>query len=346
MSPRIFIGGTGRSGTSILYKALGCHEAIYALPVEMRFLTDPDGLIDLTDALTIRYSVVQAREALFRFERMMRIYLSSPRKAPYRIFNFPAWLGGEFYWRRLDQFCSELVEGEFRGTDLQVRPGDKGRKEGRFVVWARRFDYQWRRLRPSSSLFTKLALSRGRLKIVKYFPDRAHLVELAAGFVDDLFLHAAHAKGKKTWCEKTPANFLHVDFLWELFPKSVFIHIKRDPRGVVHSMTKQFWGPSDVREACLFLRGTYERWFDLKRTIDLDEYSYLEIKLEDLCESPQSVLEHITSVCGLENNFENLPDMTPDKVNYWRQTMTGEEKQLVNEILGSYIGQMGYELEA
>ena len=346
MPPRIFIGGTGRSGTSILYKALGCHEAICALPVEMRFLIDPDGLIDLIDALTIRYSAIQAREALFRFERMMRKYLSSPRKAPYRIFNFPAWLGGELYWRRLDQFCSELVEGEFRGTDLQVRPDDKERKEGWFAALARGFDYRWRKLRPSSRLFTKLTLPRGRLKIVKYFPDRAHLVELAAGLVDDLFLHAAHAKGKKTWCEKTPSNFLHVDFLWELFPKSVFIHIKRDPRGVVHSMTKQFWGPSDVRQACLFLRGVYERWINLKRTIDLDEYSYLEIKLEDLCESSQSVLEQIASVCGLENNFENLPDMTPDKVNYWQQTMTREEKQLVNEMLGPYIGQMGYELEA
>ncbi len=346
MPPRIFIGGTGRSGTSILYQALGCHKAIYALPVEMRFLTDPDGLIDLIDALTVHYSAVQAREALFRFERMMRKYLSSPWKAPYRAFNFPAWLGGEFYWRRLDEFCSELVEAEFAGTDWQVGPDDKERKEGGWVVWARRLDIRWRRLRPSSSLFTKLTLPRGRLKIVKYFPDRARLAELAAGLVDDLFLNVTHAKGKQTWCEKTPANFLHVDFLWELFPKGVFIHIKRDPRGVVHSTTKQFWGPSDVRRACLFLRGVYERWINLKRTIDLDEYSYLEIKLEDLCESPQSVLEQITSVCGLENNFENLPDITPDKVNYWRQTMTREEKQLVNEMLGPYIGQMGYELEA
>jgi len=47
-----------------------------------------------------------------------------------------------------------------------------------------------------------------------------------------------------------------------------------------------------------------------------------------------------------KNDFENLPDITPDKVNYWRQTMTNEEKQLVNEMLGPYIGQMDYELEA
>ena len=50
--PRIFVTGTGRSGTWILYRALGCHEAIHILPREMRFIIDPDGLMDLVDALT------------------------------------------------------------------------------------------------------------------------------------------------------------------------------------------------------------------------------------------------------------------------------------------------------
>lgn len=358
MPPRIFIGGTVRSGTSILYQALGRHTAIHSLPTEMRFLIDPDGLMNLIDALTVHYSLVQAREMLFRFERMMRIYLCHPWKGPYPGFNFPAWLGGQYYWQRLDQFCSELVDGEFDGTDWQVEP-----TEGRLVIFVKRLEQLWRGLRCYPFLarrglrelrhglvrrifFARPTLPRTDLKIVKYFPGRAHLVELAASFVDDLFLHAAHERGKQTWCEKTPLNFLHVDFIWELFPNSVFIHIKRDPRGVVHSTTKQFWGPSDVRQACLYLRGIYERWFDLKRTLETDKYKYLEIKLEDLCEPGKSVLEQITSLCGLENNFENLPDITPDKVNYWRQTMTSEEKQLVNEMLGPYISQMGYELEA
>ena len=217
MLPRIFIGGTGRSGTGILHKALGCHKAIYALePGEMRFLVDPDGLINLLDALTVRYSIVQAREALFKFERLMQVYLTIPQIAPYKGYNLAHSLGGEYYWQRLYEFCSELVEAEFSGTDLQVNPAD----EVRLDDWG--------------GIPARLTLSRTQLKIVKYFPDKNRLFALAAAFVDDLFLHSAYKRGKQTWCEKTPLNLLHIDFLWELFPESVFIHIKRDPRGVVH----------------------------------------------------------------------------------------------------------------
>ena len=37
---RIFIGGMGRSGTSILLHALYCHDAIYAVPIETKFLVE------------------------------------------------------------------------------------------------------------------------------------------------------------------------------------------------------------------------------------------------------------------------------------------------------------------
>lgn len=73
MLPKLFVSGTGRSGTWILYKALGCHSAVHTFPREMRFIIDPDGLLNLVDALTIRYHPVGASEALFRFERLMRV---------------------------------------------------------------------------------------------------------------------------------------------------------------------------------------------------------------------------------------------------------------------------------
>lgn len=46
----IFIGGTGRSGTTIVGQLLGHHPAIVAtLPKEVRFITDPGGLLALLD---------------------------------------------------------------------------------------------------------------------------------------------------------------------------------------------------------------------------------------------------------------------------------------------------------
>ena len=333
MLPGIFIGGTGRSGTGILHAALGCHESIFALtPGEMRFLIDPDGLIDLVDALTVRYSPVQAREALFRFERLMNVYLTVPQKAPYKGYDITSCLGGEYYQRRLDEFCDELTELEYEGTDLQVEP-----ENNKSMGWTKGLQYQ-------ASKHTRFSISRTKLKVAKYFPDRTLFTEVAATFVDDLFRRAAQQERKETWCEKTPLNILHIDFLWELFPENTVIHIKRDPRGVVYSLNKQFWAPHDVRGACLFLKGIYDHWFNCKSKIDLDKHRYVEVKLEDLATSPGAVLEQITFFCGVNNNFRNLPDINLDKVDYWKQKMPKSDKELVTTILGSYIERMDYNI--
>ena len=54
----IFIGGTGRSGTSILSKHLGSHPDVYQIPFETKFLVDKDGALDLFVALTKNFNIV------------------------------------------------------------------------------------------------------------------------------------------------------------------------------------------------------------------------------------------------------------------------------------------------
>ena len=43
----VFVGGTGRSGTTIVARLLGSHPDYYMIPIEVRFLVDPGGLCDL-----------------------------------------------------------------------------------------------------------------------------------------------------------------------------------------------------------------------------------------------------------------------------------------------------------
>jgi hypothetical protein len=270
----------------------------------------------------------------------MRVYLATPQRAPYSGFDFLGWFGGEYYRQRLDQFCSELVDLEFNGSTWQIEPDH----EGRLVAWARRLQMFSQYLQGKPVVPFRLTLPRSHLKVVRYFPDRGRLMALCAAFVDDLFMRVAHENGKQTWCEETPHTRLHLDFMLELFPQAAFIHIKRDPRGVIHSMTKQHWAPNDVKGACLFLKNVYSRWFDLKRTLDLTKCRYFELKLENLATSPQAVLEEVLFFCGLENRYENPPQIKVDRVNNWQEMMSKQEVQLVNAILGPYIEQMGYEV--
>jgi hypothetical protein len=304
----------------------------------MRFLIDPDGLFDLVDALTTHYHPVKARETFYRFERLMRVYLTTPERAPYQGFDLSAWLGDDFYWQCLDTFCSKLVDFEFDGDAWQLEPND----EGRLVAAARRLTEFRQQLTGKPIVPFRLTLPRKGLKSVKYFSNRAELISLATSFVDDLFLNAAQIHNKKIWCEKTPQHLLFLDFIWELFPDSTVVHIKRDPRGVVQSMSKQRWAPSDLRNACLYMRAVYQRWRDLKEKLDLDRHRYIEFCLEDFAINPQPILSEIASVCEIEDRFDDLPEISIERVDYWKKTMTREELALVNELLGPEISSMGY----
>jgi hypothetical protein len=340
MYPRIFIGGTGRSGTTILYQALGCHTSIHAFPREMRFIVDPDGIMDLVDALTVRYSPIQARETFFRFERLMKVFMTIPERNPYPGFNLPEWLGVDSYWEKLEQFCSELVLGSFEGMSWTVDP----EKDGRLVLWAKKVQSMRQKLQGEPVVPFRLTYPREEMKVVKYFSDRQDLIGKSARFVDELFMNAAEKNGKSTWCEKTPQNIFHIDFLQEMFPDSVFIHIKRDPRGVVNSMTHQKWAPHKLENACIYLKDMYRRWFDLKETLIGLGDRYYEITLEELAESPEVIFGEIAALCGLENQYQDLPEILVEKVNYWEKIMDGKDIALVNEVLGTYIKDLGYDL--
>jgi hypothetical protein len=306
----------------------------------MRFLVDPDGLMDLVNSLSTDYHPIHANESLYRFDRLMRIYLAIPERAPYKGFDLPRWLGDGEYFHRLDEFVGALTEYEYEAAIWQAEP----QTEGRLVNLAKSLQGMGKKIQGKPFLPYRLTLPRQRERVVRYFANRNDIVQLAASFVDDLFLPAARKNGKLTWCEKTPQNLLNLDFILELFPESLVLHMKRDPRGVVHSLTNQFWAPDDVRGASLLLRNMIRRWIQLRETLTLDSVRFLEIKLEDFAAAPETVLEEIAALGGLANSFNGMPEISLERVNYWKKEMPQEDIRVVNEVLGSCIEEMGYNI--
>jgi hypothetical protein len=67
MSAPVFIGGTGRSGTTILARLLGQHANYFMIPVEVRFVVDRGGLGDLVRGDTSLESFLRSlRRTWFR----------------------------------------------------------------------------------------------------------------------------------------------------------------------------------------------------------------------------------------------------------------------------------------
>jgi hypothetical protein len=335
MIPRIFVGGTGRSGTWILYRTLGSHSDIHTFPAELRFIVDPGGLVELVTGLTDDFSPTLARDALDRFEKLMREKLASFGSHPYAAIDLPKWLGGDYYWQKLDQFSAQLItfEHEARYWNQELKEND----------WTKRLGRLSRKLR-QDPLKSRAGENLQLTREARYYSNRAELISLVSSFVEDLLFHAAENNKKKTWCEKTPQNLLHLDFIWELFPDCFFIHIKRDPRGVVYSIKNQSWGPNNIPDACRFMKGVYAKWFDLKSVLDFDYHRYFELKLEDFAATPSNTLERLAAEGGLEVRFENPPEIDPSKVSSWQNKISELDLNYLNAELGPIIEKMGYEL--
>lgn len=81
----IFIGGTGRCGTSILAASLGRHPQITDLGSEIRWLADPEGLAQFWTLCTKNYSPFVVDKALKRLEDLL--FNTAPSKYDTRFAN-------------------------------------------------------------------------------------------------------------------------------------------------------------------------------------------------------------------------------------------------------------------
>ena len=83
---RIFIGGTGRSGTTVLQHVLSCHPELYSVPIETKFIVQSDGLYSLVQHLTDDYSITDASIGISRFKKLMHEVITHTGVNPYADF--------------------------------------------------------------------------------------------------------------------------------------------------------------------------------------------------------------------------------------------------------------------
>ena len=318
----IFIGGTGRSGTTILFKLLRHHPQIASLSKELRIIVDPGGAIDLIDSLSDNWSPYRADDAIRRFMRCLkdvrctnrlktnigavlrRVGASAPRYCGLGH-------GQEFGLKTYDALCRELftrlVYHSSRGSWVASPP------------WHIR-----------SSVHESAPLSR------------ASACRIVERFFDALYQNMGKMNTTH-WIDSTPYSLLHVNRLCEIFPEARFVHVHRDPRDVLSSYLTKAWGGNNALVVARRIAGVYQKWLEIRRALPPE--TYLEVSLESLTNDSTRVASQVLQFSGLEENELPHSIVSNRRSNHarWKTDIPAKTLPAVMEILGPAIVQFGYQ---
>jgi len=335
---KIFIGGTGRSGTTILGYTLSLHKRVFTLPFESRFIVDPGGVEDLVSSLC-NYDYYKRDYAVREFIKLMKKiyppraqYLSkivlstilskmgiSPPKYSLAIGKhwkndrhfsitkppFSVVVPRDKFFRYIEDFLEKVVINEYNG------------------FWT---GYGFK-IKP-------------KIKITNVL-ERKITIDYSREFINNIMENILISYDKDVWVDHTPTNITHVVFLKELFPEMKFIHIYRDPRDVVSSYKTKHWGGNTTENASHILRNILLKWEEDKK--DLSKETYIEISLEKLIENKKEVLHKLTEFLKIEfdENMLNV-NLSGGHSGRWKIDLSNKEIKFVEKELGWFIEKFGY----
>jgi hypothetical protein len=168
---------------------------------------------------------------------------------------------------------------------------------------------------------------------------------------------------KPRFVNKCPGNSVRMEFLKEVFPDAIFIHILRDGRAVAYSILRsrqrhsgQYWsvkppGWQDLLnlpmvDACaLQWKMTVESI--LKSADKLPQDQFMEVRYEEFVARPAETLRQVGNQCGLVWQDDFLQAITGgmDNRNYkWQTQMQDSDKKTLNGLLGNFLEQLGYRI--
>lgn len=257
----IFIGGSGRCGTTVLVNTLGLHPRIFTFPDELRMLTaSGENLIDWMHSPESAHLKVALRQSLHGgfFSRVaLKELVQTPRGASlgalYRKLRF-----GSYFTRPVERHDQEV--GLCRAVS--------------------RDDYR-RAVRAFLSTFPAASIEERRAQIRE--------------FIDACAEGALGRVGAARWCDGTPDNVFQMLDLAEIFPGAKFVHIIRDGRDVARSFYRLGWSPSTTAA----LRHWHHA-VTTGRTLgkQLGPGQYSEVSFGDLLEDPNRALREVVDFVG------------------------------------------------
>jgi hypothetical protein len=165
----------------------------------------------------------------------------------------------------------------------------------------------------------------------------------------------ADSQGKPHSGEKTPGHALYVKTLCDWFPDCTIIHLVRDPRAAVYSLTQVPWASRSV----LMGARTWRLFNTAARAVSARD-NYLLVKYEDLVTRTEEQLRRMCEHIGLEYQPAMLEPnpaefdsrqpvhrayerITAARVALWREKLEPWQVSAIEAAAGHQMEQFGYE---
>jgi hypothetical protein len=161
---------------------------------------------------------------------------------------------------------------------------------------------------------------------------------------------------------KQTANNRRVALLEQMFPDACYVHVIRDGRAVANSTLRVAWWPDmhlwwlgrSVRDwqadggipVVLAAMNWQETVREVRRHAVTLGGRYLEVRYEDLLADTPAVIRRVAGHCGLEFGDEYaryLPQRLPDMNRKWREQLSAGDIAAMEEAIGPYLHELGYD---
>ena len=248
----IFIGGFGRSGTSLMGDLLSNAPTTFMPWHETKIHCEHLGLYGIYRALEEAYDSFWHHHAVADFVALANA-LRGPKARRDRYNAGPQGLVPN----RLSRTAARLISRVGGGTPKAPFPHAYGH------LAPERFDYAVdsfvNEISATDSDAPVLA-TEGVLDpfYVLKVRSEADFIRTSRRFLDRLVWPQDGSHSGKRWLDDTPMNIPRALFLIKMFPEAQFINMVRDPRDVVMSTVTQSWSPSSVSEVSSRIVKTFE----------------------------------------------------------------------------------------
>ena len=183
-------------------------------------------------------------------------------------------------------------------------------------------------------------------RLSHYGYPKEYWLRSMAGFFEGIQRDYAISRGKARWADKTPRYALSLDFIDELFPECLVVHVVRDGRDVVASHRSRFGYVAALKAA-----EKWPRYIEAARAAGarLGPDRYHEVRYERLVADPESTMRALLDFLGeawddAVLRHEDFPHDVADKYAAFarsRRRQGGDGTAVYRSRVGAHRGELG-----